>query len=88
MTLHDVVAGEVFHELDIMIAGDPEFCGCTKCRADVAAYTLCQLPAIYSDDGLVEFSFEAGEPQPVLHATVIVTLAEALQAVKAHVRHE
>ena len=87
MTLHDVVAGEVFTELDRMIASDPEFCGCAKCRADVAAYTLCQLPAIYSDDGLVEFSFEAEEPQPVLHATVIVTLEHAMAAVKAHIRH-
>jgi hypothetical protein len=87
MTLHDVVAGEVFTELDRIAAADPDFCGCLKCRADVAAFTLCQLPSIYSDDGLVEVSFDEGGPNPVLHATVIVTLTEAVKAVKAHVRH-
>jgi competence protein ComFB len=87
MTLHDVVEGEVFTELERIAEADPDFCGCDKCKADVAAFTLCQLPSMYSDDGLVEVSFGADDSNPVLHATVIVTLAEAVEAVKAHIRH-
>ena len=87
MSIHDVVEGEVFTELERLIADDPDFCGCSSCKADAAALTMCQLPSIYSDDGLVEVTLDVGCSNPVLHATVIVTLAEAVAALKAHPRH-
>ena len=86
MSPHDFVAAEIFSEMERMLAGDSDFCGCTKCKADVAAFALCQLPAIYSEYP-VEVSLDADVGNPVLHATVVVSVQEALTAVKAQPRH-
>ena len=44
------------------------------------------MPSIYSDDP-VEVLLDADSSNPVLHATVVVSLQEALSAVKAQPRH-
>jgi competence protein ComFB len=87
MRPHDYVEEEVFRATDQLSDVDAEFCGCQKCRADVAAIALCQLPPMYAtgEDGAIA----AGEgfSDPVFHATVLTTVNVAIGAVKAHPRH-
>ncbi len=87
MRPHNYVEEEVFKATDAMADADAEFCGCEKCRADVAAITLCQLPPIYATSEAGAIAAAERFSDPVLHATVLTTVNGAIAAVKAHPRH-
>lgn len=83
MRLHNVVEDEVLRVVDEMAAARPEFCGCDKCRLDVAAYALVRLEPVYATARIDEARYRLEAMEPLVQARVV----EGMGLVAAHPRH-
>lgn len=77
----------VFSATDDLAALDPEFCGCTKCKADVAAISLVGLDPIYSTSEQGWELAQASVDHPSVQAAIHGKVEEALRLVKTRPRH-
>jgi competence protein ComFB len=77
----------VFTSTDQQSEADKEFCGCQKCRADVAAVALAGLEPLYSTS---ENGYEMAREMidhPSTRARIAAKVSEALDRVKGRPRH-
>lgn len=87
MRPHNYVEDEVFSLTDRLAEGDEDFCGCEKCRADVAAYALSHLKPVYASSTSGRAIARAALIDSEHHAEITAKVAQALSAVKTRPRH-
>jgi competence protein ComFB len=80
--------GVVMAYVDEVIADDPDFCDCPRCRLDVLAIALNDVKPKYvvTTKGLAYARM--GELQAQFRADTIVAVTRAIKIVKAHPRHD
>ena len=82
--MEDVVTSYV----DEVIANDPDFCDCPRCRLDVIAIALNDVKPKYVVTTKGYAYARMGELQAQFKADTIVAVSRAIKIVKAHARHE
>lgn len=88
MELMNFMEGVVMAYVDEVIADDPDFCDCPRCRLDVLAIALNDVKPKYvvTTKGLAYARM--GELQAQFRADTIVAVTRAMKIVKAHPRHD
>ena len=88
MELMNFMEGVVMAYVDEVIADDPDFCDCPRCRLDVLAIALNDVKPKYvvTTKGLAYARM--GELQAQFRADTIVAVTRAIKIVKAHPRHD
>ena len=81
--MEDAVLDEILGVLD-QLEG---FCGCERCREDMVAWTLNQLPSKYVTTVLGAAYTKFNQLQAQSRADIVVTLMNAAKVVKANPRH-
>lgn len=77
----------VFHHLDDILK-DADCCRCQRCRMDMAAYALNQLPSKYVVTRKGEVYSKLLELQQQFETDVIIALVKAIEVVKKNPRHD
>jgi len=88
LELMNFMEGVVMAYVDEVIADDPDFCDCPRCRLDVLAIALNDVKPKYvvTTKGLAYARM--GELQAQFRADTIVAVTRAMKIVKAHPRHD
>lgn len=77
----------VFKYLDSIIAST-DCCRCQRCRMDIAAYALNQLPSKYVVTRKGEVYSKLLELQQQFETDVIIAIVKAIEVVKKNPRHD
>ncbi|MFS8500785.1 MAG: late competence development ComFB family protein [Caldicoprobacter sp.] len=77
----------VFHHLDDILS-DTDCCKCQRCRMDIAAYALNQLPSKYVVTRKGEVYSKLLELQQQFETDVIIAIIKAVEVVKKNPRHD
>ncbi|MBM7581275.1 competence protein ComFB [Caldicoprobacter guelmensis] len=77
----------VFHRLDDILAST-DCCRCQRCRMDIAAYALNQLPCKYVVTHEGEVYSKLLELQRQFETDVIIAILKAIEVVKKNPRHD
>lgn len=88
MKVKNIVEMLVWDSLDGVLDAKPGACKCEKCRADIAAFALNHLSPKYVVTDKGETIARAGSLDNKVRIAVLVALAEAVELVNAHPRHE
>ncbi|MFO7295729.1 MAG: late competence development ComFB family protein [Clostridia bacterium] len=77
----------VFHHLDGILK-HTDCCKCQRCRMDIAAYALNQLPSKYVVTRKGEVYSKLLELQQQFETDVIIAIIKAVEVVKKNPRHD
>lgn len=88
MKVKNIVENLVWDSLDGVLDAKPGACQCEKCRADIAAFALNHLQPKYVVTDKGETIARAGSLDNKVRIAVLVALAEAVELVSTHPRHE
>jgi len=72
---------------DRLSAADPGFCGCEKCRSDVAALALAHVQPSYVASEMGRVVTQVQLLQEEHHAEITARVAAAISQIKASPRH-
>ncbi len=88
MNVVNIVERLVWNNVDEVMNHKPGICHCEKCRADIVAYALNHLTPRYVVSQKGEVLAKAASLGQAYHTALLVALAEAVEVVSAHPRHE
>ena len=88
MAISRPVEQAVIREIDNYLAGHGEICACERCRNDIMALALQNLPPRYSTtrQGEVWINLELQSPQ--LKMDFLKAIVRAVEKVSQHPRHD
>ena len=87
MLYRNYMEDAALEELDEVLDRMDGFCGCEKCRNDMAAWALNRLSPKYVATGSGAIYTKLEQLKAQSRADVVMKLMEAAKVVKAHPRH-
>ena len=88
MPLKNYMEDAVFQVLDSVLATRPDVCNCERCRLDIAALALNQLPSKYVVTEKGEIYARTQKLHHQFEADVIPAILEAIEKVAGNPRHQ
>ncbi len=87
MDVNNIMEKMVWDNLDSVLARNPDFCACERCKADMVAYALNHIRPKYVATPKGEVYAKADYLDNTMRVSLIASLAEAVRVVNAHPRH-
>ncbi|MTI48208.1 MAG: competence protein ComFB [Firmicutes bacterium] len=88
MKLHNYMENTVFHVLNNLLLKRNDICTCEKCRMDIAAIALNNLPTRYVVTEKGELYTKLNEMEIQFEADIIKELVRAIEKVSRATKHD
>lgn len=87
MEVSNIMEKLVWENMDTVLERNPGACGCDKCRADIVAFTLNNMPPRYVVTEKGAILARAQSLDANFKIELLIALAEAVKMISAHPRH-
>ena len=84
---HNAMEMLLFEKLDELLPKAGNFCGCEKCRMDIAAIALNRLPQTYVASKKGDLFIKAEGMKKQMSADITAAVLEAVKIVSSNPRH-